>query len=273
MPTGTLDLISGSSTITASESVTVRGTFANGTADIIRVSTSNNSEFISTVHSNIISLNNYSITPDVTSAYRLIVTNSANYSIYSSMITITVLPLPTASLSITSGSSTITNEQSVTLTSLVNFGTANGTATIDGDSTFNGTPVTNNATYTIIPPATTTYTLRVTNSAGFLVESGVTITVTQANSGGGGGGGGGGDILTGSLVSDMNNVEPNTDVILTATFSNGTANLLENGFVLFSNITSRRTFPITINGTRFFILRVTYNGVETDFPLTVYEGY
>ena len=69
------------------------GTFANGTAEIIRVSTSNNSTFLSTIHSNINLSQNYSITPVETSAYRLRVTNSAGYSILSSnTITITVVP-------------------------------------------------------------------------------------------------------------------------------------------------------------------------------------
>lgn len=157
-PTGTLDLTSSSSTITASESVTVRGTFANGTADIIQVSTSNNSQIISTVHSNIISLNNYSITPDVTSAYRLRVTNSANYSIYSNIITITVQSVSPEGTLVASPTYITNGQQSQLIVTVTN-----GTGIL---RILNGTVLRSNITSSydiyVYPIYTTTYELYVT---------------------------------------------------------------------------------------------------------------
>lgn len=116
----------------------------------------------------------YIITPPVgENTYTLNVINGAGFSVDSS-VTITVVPAPTATFSNTSGVSTITDGEQITLRSIF----TNGTATINDFSTFNDAPVTNNATYTISPPVgENIYTLRVTNSIGFYVDSSVTITV------------------------------------------------------------------------------------------------
>jgi hypothetical protein len=172
-PTGTLELTSGSSTITASESVTMQGTFANGIANIIQVSTSNNSEFISTIHSNIISLNTYSISPVVTSAYRLRVTNSANYSIYSSTITITVQSVT----SLVASSTNINSGQQSYLTATVANGT--GTLRIYGSSTDMETNITSTYSIFVSPYSTTTYELEVTyNGTTYSYEVTVNVQVT-----------------------------------------------------------------------------------------------
>jgi hypothetical protein len=265
VPTGTLDLTSGSSTITASESVTVRGTFANGIANIIQVSTLNNSQIISTVHSNIISLNNYSITPDVTSAYRLIVTNSANYSIYSSTITITVLPAPTGTLTLISGSSTITASDSVTVRGTF----ANGTADIIRVSTSNNSQIISTVhsniislnNYSITPVVTSAYRVRVTNSAGFIIYSNtITITITIT-------------VVT-SLVASQTNISNGQTSILTANVGNGTGILrILNGTTIQSNITSNYSINVYPSSTTTYELYVTYNSINTSYTVTIYVQF
>jgi hypothetical protein len=109
------------------------------------------------VHSNIISLNNYSITPDVTSAYRLRVTNSAGFIIYSNTITITITI--TVVTSLVASPTYISNGQQSMLTAKV----ANGTGIL---RILNGTTIQNNITSTysinVYPSSRTTYELYVT---------------------------------------------------------------------------------------------------------------
>jgi hypothetical protein len=165
LPPPTANLTATAYTITAGDSVTLIPIFTNLFGGMAFL---NDKRIVLGI--------SYIITPSVgENTYTLNVISGAGFSVDSS-VTITVVPAPTATFSNTSGVSTITitDGEQITLMSIF----TNGTATINDFSTFNDAPVTNNATYTISPPVgENTYTLNVINSAGFSVDSSVTITV------------------------------------------------------------------------------------------------
>ena len=197
-PPPTANLTASAYTITAGESVTLIPTFTNLFGGM------------ALLNDNRISLGiSYIISPPVgTNIYTLNVTNGAGYSV-SSSVTITVLPVPTAKLSIISGSDSITDGEQITLTSLF----SNGTGTINGLSIFNNQSVTNEETYTITPPfGENTYTLRVTNSLGLYVDSIVTISVVPA-------------LQYPTITSDLEEYQSNESIYITVSFFTESATL------------------------------------------------
>ena len=242
VPTGTLNLTSGSSTIIIGDSVTIIPIFANGTATINGLS----------IFDGFAVTNNgtYIVSPTVTTTYTLSVTNDAGFSV-TSIITITVVPMPTATLSITAGSSSITSGQGqeVTLRSLF----TNGTATIYDNSSFNYLAVTNNGTYIVRPSVTTSYTLTVTNSLGYYIDSSVTITVYPVPTG------------TLNLTSSVSTITQSQSVTMSGTFADGTADIIsvstsDNSTIIstiHSNINLSQSYSITPDVTSDYRLRVT----------------
>lgn len=197
-PPPTANLTASAYTITDGELVTLIPSFTNLFGGM------------ALLNDNCISLGiSYIISPPVgTNIYTLNVTNGAGYSV-SSSITITVLPVLTAKLSIISGSDSITVGESVTLTSFF----SNGTGTINGLSIFNNQSVTNEETYTITPPfGENTYTLRVTNILGLYVESIVTITVLTA-------------LQYPTITSDLEEYQSNQSIYITVSFFTESATL------------------------------------------------
>jgi hypothetical protein len=112
------------------------------------------------------------VSPSITSTYKLTVSNAVQETTTQS-ITITVLPLPNPTVtSFLASNTTITEGDSITLTPIFE----NGTGSID-----NGVGiVASNEAKTIIPNVTTTYTLTVTNAAMVTVSDSVTVTVQAA---------------------------------------------------------------------------------------------
>ena len=257
IPTGTLSITAGSSSITSGQGQQVTLTASSVTnavqANLVLA------EDDSVVYYNFTSIQ---LSPTVTTGYKLRVVNSLGYYVDSNIITITVVPAPTGTLSIIAGFSSITSGQSVTLRSLF----TNGTATINDASQFNSVTVTNNGTYTISPTSTTTYTLRVTNSIGFAINSIITITVVPMPT------------ATLSITAGSSSITSGQgqEVTLRSLFTNGTATIYDNASPFNGvAITNNGTYIVSPTVTTTYTLRVTNSlgyYVDSSVTITVSSG-
>ncbi|MDA8702416.1 hypothetical protein N9M30_00490 [Pseudomonadales bacterium] len=142
-------------TITLGDSVALTADFANGTAII--------DAGVGAISINVAK----SVSPTVTTTYKLTVTNSAGSAVTKN-VTVTVVPAPIIT-SFSSLSSSIIFGESATLTSMF----SNGTASIDYDVG----SVEAESAVAVSPTTTTTYTLTVTNSAGTAITKALEIVV------------------------------------------------------------------------------------------------
>jgi len=145
-------------TITAGQSATLTGVFANGTGVITPGNLAATSGTPVTV------------TPAATTTYTLTVTPASGAAV-TATVTITVNPVPTIT-SFVASPATITAGQSAMLTGVF----ASGTGVI----TPGNLPATSGTAVTVTPTATTTYTLTVTPSAGTAITATATVTVNAA---------------------------------------------------------------------------------------------
>jgi hypothetical protein len=151
----------GSATITAGNSTTLTASFTGGTGTV--------DNGVSAVTSGL----PVTVKPSATTTYTLTVTNAAGASL-SAQTTVTVIP-PLAITSFAAGLGTITAGNSTTLTASF----TGGTGTVDNGAG----AVTSGVSVTVTPPATTTYTLTVTNAAGtFLIAQTTVRVVPDINS-------------------------------------------------------------------------------------------
>jgi len=148
-------------TITAGQSATLTGTFANGTGVITPGNMTATSGTAVTV------------SPTATTTYTLTVTNGAGTAV-TSTATITVNPAPPAIASFIALPTTITAGQSAMITGVFSGGTGVITGGASPVTATSGTAV------TVSPTATTIYTLTVTPATGTAITQTVTVTVDPA---------------------------------------------------------------------------------------------
>jgi hypothetical protein len=208
----------GAATITAGSSTTLTAVFSGGTGAV------NNGVGAVTSGTAV------TVKPTATTTYTLTVTNTAGTTV-TATATVTVVPPPTIT-SFTAGAATITSGNSTTLTGVF----SGGTGSINGVGA-----VTSGVAVTVKPPATTTYTLTVTNTAGTSVTATATVTVVAPPT------------IT-SFTAASATITAGNSTTLTGVFSGGTGAIIGvggaiSGSPLTVTPTTTTTYTLTVTNT------------------------
>ena len=215
-------------TITAGNSASLTGVFANGTGVI----TPGNLAVTSGTP--------VSVTPAVTTTYTLTVTNLGGTAV-TATATVTVVPAPTIS-SFIANPTAVNVGKSATLTG--NF--SNGTGVI----TPGNLAVTSGNAITVTPSSTTIYTLTVTNAAGTAVTATATVTVAAAPS-------------ISSFAANPTTITAGNSSSLKGVFANGTGVITPGNLA----VTSGNAVNVSPASTTTYTLTVT-NAASTSVTAT-----
>ena len=208
---------SDNSTVTASDSVRLTAVF-DGTGSVdqgIGVVTSGTA---------------VTVTPTATTTYTLTVSSAAGTSVTAQQ-TVTVIPAPVIT-SFVATADTITVGDSSNLAAVFTNGTGSVDQGVGAVSSGNSISVT--------PPATTTYTLTVTNAAGTSITAQATVNVIPA------------PVIT-SFSAGLNPITTGDNTTLTAVFANGSGSV-DNGV---GAVTSGGAVTVTPSNTTSYTLTVT----------------